>query len=149
MSHLDVNEIELTDDAVLRYSQQVRHKLVGEMIANGMPTDKGDRMVMLTALADMDRTALGNKKIGAKEKNTAATQLAAEIFTQLMGKLGDRSPFAVDAIEGEYREVPMLQAEALGPTEMSPGETEIGVADENYDAFMRRMEQGDTPSSAV
>lgn len=139
MTETPITQGTLTDDDVLNYTQQVRRQLVGEMTANGMPTDKGDRMVMLTALADMDRTAQGNKKIGAKEKNTAAALQAAEIFSRLMDKLGDNSPFEARSII-EHAPVPQLSAPPLDSSEMAPGETAIGVSDENYDAFIKRME---------
>lgn len=133
-------DFELTDDDVLKLTQSTRYKLVNAITAEGMPVDKGDRMVLLTALADMDRTALGNKKIGAKDKNTAAVLLAAQIFERLSNQFGNRSPFEAPNSDVSDDAIPVLSAEALPESEIGQGETEIGISQENYDEFMSRME---------
>lgn len=131
-----------SEDETLRFVQGVRRQLVEKATANGIPDDQKERTILLTALSDMDRQALGVKKIGAKERSGAADRLAALTLAKMIqsgganGLLGGPEP-----IEGQLvRQVPTLDGVALPSLELLPGETEIGIATENYDAFMERME---------
>lgn len=138
---------DMTDEDIVSYTQRTRKRLVDHITGcgNNMPSDKGEQMVLLAALGDMDRTALGKMKIGAKERQGNADREAAMIIAKLGATYGSKSPFERkdDVIEGEVVEPPKLEDSNLPPLMVVPGETEVGLSTENYDQFMQRMEQGD------
>lgn len=135
---------EMSDEEIVTYTQGVRRKLVKHITNDGqqMPNDKGEQMVLLAALGDMDRTALGKMKIGAKERQGAADREVALIAARLQANFGPQGPLQRPVIEGEATrvETPVLDTTDLPPLELAPGETDIGLADQNYDEFMERME---------
>lgn len=129
-----------TDDDRMAFTQGIRKRLINDMTANGMPSEKGDRMVLLAALGDMDRTALANKKIGSQERQGAADRQAAFIIQKLANQnfnTPSGSPFEKPTIEGEYtRVLPELDVSGLPELTLAPGETQIGIATRNFEEFM-------------
>lgn len=140
---------EMSDEEIVSYTQRTRKKLVDHITGcgNNLPTDKGEQMVLLAALGDMDRTALGKMKIGAKERQGAADSAAAALITKLFTTYGSTSPFEKKdgVIEGEVVKTPQLDDTSLPPLQTVPGETEVGLSTENYEQFMQRMESGKQP----
>ena len=143
------NEVLESDDDRMAFTQGIRKKLINEMTGHGtnMPTDKGDRMVLLAALGDMDRTALANKKIGSQERMGAADRQAALLIQRLANtgfNTPSGSPFERPVIEGEFTEVKVeLDDSSLPQLELVPGETDIGIAQRGYDEFM--ADNGEEP----
>lgn len=139
------------DDDVLSFTQRHRKNLVDEITREGLPKDKGDRIVLLTALGDMDRTALGNKKIGSKEKTSMADRMAALAIAKIAGQFGGQSPFEAQpgtAASVAPRRGPVtLKDDGLGELTLAPGETEVGVSDIGFDEFMSMMETTRKPKS--
>lgn len=134
------------DDDHIHYTQTLRHRLIHDMTMQGekLPDDAKERALLLQAMADMDRTALANKKIGSKERTAAKDREAAELLARMVGRLGFKSPFeSHDTIDGECREVPALKAGDLPAIELVPGETDIGISTVGYDEFMSKMEGSD------
>lgn len=136
----------LTDDDILRFTQATRKKLVDSIVQDGLPTDNKDRVVLLTALADMDRTALGNKKIGAAESIAEADRIAASAIAQINRQMAVHDPFARGAssalLEGDYTYVSGPEADdrqlpILGDVEL---ESEQGLSTMNYDQFTKMMD---------
>lgn len=139
---------EMSDEQVVSFTQGVRKKLITTITAGGdrMPTDKGEQMVLLAALGDMDRTALGKMKIGAKERQGAADRDAAMAIAHLTTKFGGRNPFEQgNVIEGQATRVggPELDTAGLPTLELVDGETDQGISTQNYEEFMGKMEGGE------
>ena len=65
----NVIDTAISDDEVLDYTQVMRRKFVNEATVGGskMPTDPKEAKVLLTALSDLDRAALGKKRIKSDE----------------------------------------------------------------------------------
>ena len=125
-----------SDDDVLRFTQNKRRTLVTKITADGMPTDNKDRLVLLTALSDMDRTALTNKRIGSQEKISKSDQMVALAMAKLTKTLGNQNPFESDeitnrSIDAEYEKIPIR--------ECVEGEMTIGIEFDNYDEFMKKF----------
>lgn len=136
----------LTDDDILRFTQATRKRLVDKIVEDGLPSDNKDRMVLLTALADMDRTALGNKKIGAAESIAEADRIAASAIAQINRQMAVHDPYAsrsrAELLEGEYTHIDGPEADdrrlpELGDVEL---ETAQGLSDLNYDQFTKMMD---------
>jgi hypothetical protein len=131
-----------SDDDRMAFTQGIRKKLINEMTAHGtqIPADKGEKMVLLAALGDMDKTALANKKIGSQERMGAADRQAA-LLIQRLSTTGfntpSGSPFERPVIDGQCERVDLeLDTTSLPALELVPGETDVGIATRNFDEFM-------------
>jgi hypothetical protein len=83
----------MDDDEVLNYTQLQRRQFINHFTQNGqtMPTDPKDAKVLLTALADMDRSALGKKRIRTDEQIAQMNaQGSSESVVQPQGASGER-----------------------------------------------------------
>lgn len=146
MSTSEENEVQsvMDEDALLDHTQQVRMKLVKEMTTVQMPTDKGERMVLLAALEGIDKQALAKKKIGSDEKRGAEDRRVAVMISQMSRKLGADSPFEIPVPLPHGRTMPILEGPGLEPLVVVPGETAQGIEMETCENFMARMENGGT-----
>lgn len=126
------------EDEVLRHTQGLRLDVIRNMTEKGIPTDKESIDVILRAAADMDRAALGNKRIKTDDKNAAADRLAASAIAKMYSQLGNGDPFAVGNVgTGGKPAHPDVLVDGVKPME---GEMEIGVSSETYDQFQQRVE---------
>lgn len=128
--------IQLSDDQIIQFTQSKRKAFVDYLLFEGMPEETNQQTVLLTALADMDRTALGNKRIGSSEKQTAADALVARAISQLSMQLGTRNPFQENGEKGE----PKVETDKLPEISTVPGELDVGLSDENYQNLISRFD---------
>jgi hypothetical protein len=124
-----------SDDDLLKFSQGVRKRFINTITKTGFPEDPKEQRVLLQALSDMDKQSLGNKAIGASEKQSESDLLVARALSNLGSHFGTVNPF-----EGEGKEIPKLEDGSLPVIEIAPGETDVGLSDENYDGFMKKFE---------
>jgi hypothetical protein len=127
-----------SDDAVLAYTCGIRQQLVAAIVKGGMPAETKEQMVLLTALADMDRTALGKKKIKSDEGVSGARVAAAATLAQLfmdprLKQLGQARP-------GETGAIPVL-ADHLEMPLLVHGELDDHTTPMNYESFMLSQQQ--------
>lgn len=125
----------LTDDEILIYTQRVRQGFVNDVTRNGFPVKPREQEVFLSALADMDRVAMGNKRIGANEKQSHADSLVAAALVSLGNQFNNGNPFkgpGASAVEVEVDKIPLV--------ETLPGETDIGLSDETHKSFIAKIE---------
>lgn len=133
-----ITDEQLSDDHILRYTQRKRRAFVDKLTEEGFPTDTKDCSVMLTALADMDRAALGNKRIGANERLAAADALVAHAITELSNQFGGQNPFeGGETFQGEGKRV---EQDKLPTIDTVPGETDVGITNENFESLVSRFE---------
>ena len=130
------------DDQLLDFTQRERLKLA-KLMAEANSTEKGDRMVFLAALGDIDKQALAKKKIGSDEKKGAEDRRVAMAIAELSNRYGSNSPFQPATPAGP-RELPKLEGPELEPLTMVPGVVAQGIEVETHDAFVKRMEEGGT-----
>ena len=128
----------ITDDDVLRFTQSQRKRFLDELIKDGLPKDTDGQRLFLDTLNDMDRTALGKKRVGAAEKLAASDQLVADAVLAISRKFEGRDPHRVDGpgtiIEHEIREDRLL------PRDVVDGDTHIGIESNNFDDFVKKFE---------
>lgn len=137
-----IDHTEMTDDEVLNYTQSIRKNFVNSQLQEGQfPNDTKEQVVLLSALADMDRTAINKKRIGVNEKQAGADALAAEALARLSRDFGSNNPFmrGSDDIPGEVV-TPVPDTNHLPPAKAVPGEKDVGINDDTYDNFMGRMD---------
>lgn len=128
----------MTDDGVLEYTQRLRKQLVTDMTKKGMPDDPKDRSTMLMALSDMDRAALGNKRITKDEQIASEDRAAQAAIARVYSTLGNKNPFEVQPEKDITPVVPELPENIAPDAEFVEGEEEIGVREESYQEFAER-----------
>lgn len=131
-------EVVLTDEDILRLTQGTRKRLLDDIIKNGIPTDKDERELLLSTLNDMDRTALGNKRIGAAEKMAGADRLVSEAIIRITSQFGTANPFQGQT---EAITIPSADVKQLPAANPVPGETGVGLELTNFDEFIDKFEK--------
>lgn len=124
------------DDEILALTQRHRQALLNHLLASGFPDDAKTQTVLLTALADMDRTALGNKRIQSGERMLHADALVNRAIATIVQQYGKGVPFQ-SAQPGVIPEIEMHQLPDVNPV---PGETDIGLSEENYESLVKRFD---------
>jgi hypothetical protein len=132
------NASDLDLDNVLNYTHNKRLDLVealAPIIRNEDPKVIGH---YLKALGDMDKAAMGKRRLGieeaAQESNEAEARASADLLRAMK-----RDMFALPLGEAPRREAPTLGAEVPRP-DLVPGETNIGVETMTYDGFKKQMQ---------
>lgn len=128
----------LNDDQVLDYTQRLRRKYVDTVTDGGvrMPSDSKDAKVLLTALSDMDKTAMGKKRLRSdEEQSKQSAQAIAELAALVAQSIGSSgNPTSATA-----RPAPKLDDSGMEPLKTVDGETQIGVSGETYESFEKRQ----------
>lgn len=137
-----MNEV-LTDEDVLRFTQGTRRKFVDFLLQDGFPVDPKSQYVLLTSLADMDRTALGSMRVGAQKKMAESDQMVADALVSLRAHLRGSDPMKTLTPSGA---IPSVQISRLPAPVLVPGESEIGLAHTNYDEFIDKIESNIQPN---
>lgn len=134
----------LTDDNILRFTQKQRKALEAELLKNGWPKDSDTQEQLMTLWNDMDRQALGNKRIGAAEKLADSDKYVASVIADVVRKFGSNIPYENGVtqvgqgllieqyIDGEQSKLPKV--------EPVPGEMGIGTANMNFNDFVKDFE---------
>ena len=133
---------DLTEEEIFKYTQGLRKNLVDTIVQDSMPKDKDSQQVLLSALADMDRTALGNKRIGSTEKIAASDRLVADAVRRITVTYGTEDPFKGKmgtGVNGNV-EAPTPDKNMLPEANAVPGETDIGVSEIKYDEFVAQFD---------
>lgn len=133
----------MTDDEVLDFTQLQRRKFIRAFTNNGeqLPTDAKDAKVFLSALSDMDRTAIGKKRIQSDER---IAEMNAQVVDGIAAEVRRTmaSYYApADSDPSQSKTAPTLEGVSLPPLEVAEGETAIGVESESYSAFEKRYEE--------
>lgn len=129
---------ELNEDEDLRFTRATRKELIRAILKDGQPTETKDRMVLLSALNDMDRSTISLKKIKSDEgmgnKQQAAASILAAILTDPRLRQLDQNPVSSDT----PRQIPTFD-EACVEIDVNPGELEDKHKGEDYASFTARM----------
>ena len=128
---------EIDDDEILAFTQRTRRNLVDRLTEDGknIPTDKDGAGVLLAALGDMDKVAMGKKRLRVDQNIGDATKQAAAVIAAVFEQTaGKANPFKGTQTSDEIR-VPK-HPEVLTDIELVPGELDQGSHDLNYNDFM-------------
>lgn len=130
----------MTDDDILRFTQGQRKKLEAHLLEKGWPQDAEGQTQLMNLWNDMDRQALGNKRIGVEQKQSEADRMIATVIADVAKKFGSTVPFA----QGEGGLVidhqPPEGAEKLPRISTVPGEMDIGLESQNFNDFVKKFE---------
>lgn len=125
---------ELTEDVILRITQETRRGMLTKMIQDGIPTDSKSSYRLMKLMEDMDATALNTKKIESDDKNADADRKAALTLAAIGQQLQGGNPFAVNggkapSIDSVAKEIPNHN--------VSEDEKVIGISTMTYDEFTK------------
>lgn len=133
----------LTDDNILRFTQKQRKTLEAHLLEKGWPNDQDSQEVLMKLWNDMDRQALGNKRIGAAEKLADSDKYVASVIADVVRKFGSNIPYENGNIVGtnllieQYVEGEQSKLPRVDPV---PGEMGIGTANMNFNDFVKDFE---------
>lgn len=129
----------LTDDEMLQYTQRIRRGFVDHTLENGFPSDPKEQAILLSAISDMDRTAIQNKRIGTDANQAEADRMAAMMIAKMSNQFNGADPFARGDGSAPVREFPTIDETLLPEVTLVPGETEVGISELTYDELAARM----------
>lgn len=131
----DVNDL----NSVLQYTDDIRRGLVNKMVAGGeYPDDPKSQKVLLAALADMDKSALGVARLKQEDRNADKDRAIASALLSTVQSFGNANPFRADAAKpGGGIATDQLPIPKFEP---NPGETDVGIKDEDYQSFADKWE---------
>lgn len=119
----------------LSFVREKRKELIRDMTAEGLPKDKGDRMVLLTALSDMDRAALTKLRIKSDDKKNEQNAQAASIIAKLLTSVSPAN-IAQDIPDNAVARPPTYEGSVEGSAFID-GQTAIGTHNTTYEEFVK------------
>jgi len=135
-----MSEFTLTDDEIIRLTQGQRKKLLDHYTSNGIPATAEDQEALMRLLADMDRTALGNKRIKTDEKLAGTNELVAQAITDVIKHFGSKNPFENNNSGVIIDAFPEPDTKLLPSANPVPGEMNIGVESHDFNEFVKQFE---------
>lgn len=134
-------DVQLNYEETLQYSQRMRRKVVSHLTQEGqhIPGDIKEVNTVLKALADMDKTAIDERKNNIEQGNADSARLVAEATREFILQQKNRNPFEADEQTVMEGQPPQVSPEMLGEHALVPGEAELGVIQERSEDFMKRM----------
>ena len=124
---------QISDEQRLEYTQAKRKMVIEDLMKEGKaPQDKGEKMVLLTALSDMDKVSLTKLKIKADEKQADTTSQASAILSRFLTMV---VPNKVRHFDPDIK-TPVL-GEEIPAIELVDGETAVGTQNVNYETFQK------------
>lgn len=133
---------EINDDkdlnGVLAYTDDLRRGLVNQMVTGGKyPEDPKSQKVLLAALADMDKSALGKARLKQDDRNADKDRAIASALLSTVQGFGNTNPFMQATGAARGIDPAALPIPVHTP---NPGETDVGIKDEDYQAFNEKWE---------
>ena len=116
----------------------MRRKVIDKFTNDGktMPSDKGEAMIVLSALNDIDKPVLIKLRIKSDDKNAKVNAHGTAVVAHLLSKMVPRdlqSEIDVDRI------IPQLGSD-IGNPDLVDGETVTGTQSEEYNDFLKKLE---------
>ncbi len=131
-----MSETLLPEDQEISFAQDMRKRLVNDMIKDGkFPEDPKEKTILLHALADMDRSSLGRKRITGDKAGVAAQAASVALIAEM---LRDPRAARVGQADGIRTQAPRLP-DTIQPERVLPGELTSTPSSETYTSFTQRM----------
>lgn len=130
-------ELDQNDDD-LDYVRGIRKRVISAMVDKGIPNDPDELRALQTFLSDMDRTALGRKRVSVEKQSVNVQAQAAAVIAQLYSR-SDLKKVGTDGVRTQSVELP----DNLLEFKVVPGETDIVAPLEDYESFMKRTSQSE------
>jgi putative cell wall-binding protein len=136
---IEEEETDYDYEQTLKFTQNIRRKIVNKQMEKGVPSDLDTVNVLLKALKDMDSTAINDRRNTIDEGNADTARRVADDMAEFVKNHGN--PFMRNA-EGDPILVssPTLNPSRLPQIEHAQDEAHIGTVTETEEEFNRRME---------
>lgn len=135
-----MTEFVLSDDEILRLTQGQRKKLLDHYTKDGIPNSLEEQQALMSVLADMDRTALGNKRIKTDEKLSGTNELVAHAIADVIKHFGGRNPFENAESGIVIDQLPTPDTKLLPQVSPVPGEMNVGLESNDFNTFIKKFE---------
>lgn len=132
------SSIDIEDKQRLEMTLNIRSRIIEEMTKKGIPSDKEDRAFLMQAVDGMDRTVLGRARIKAEDKANQSQQATAGLIASLLSKVSAHASANIENTSNK-KITPTLPSEIV-VTNPVPGESQIGISEENYNTFIEKFE---------
>lgn len=127
---------DLTDDLVIKLTQETRRSMLVNTIAEGIPQGK-DMYRVMKLMEDMDATAFNSKKLESDDANADADRKAAIMISSMNKQIGGINPFE-SSVDSPRQEKDITPDESDIPViDPKLEENAIGVSTLTYDEFIR------------
>ncbi len=130
----------MSDDDIIRLTQGQRKKLLDHYTEKGIPNSIEEQEALMKLLADMDRTALGNKRVKTDEKLAGTNELVAQAITDVIKHFGGKDPFANNTTGVIIDALPEPDVKLLPVANPVPGEMSIGIETHDFNDFVKKFE---------
>ena len=120
------------EQRLINKSLQVREQLVDKLLEKGIPADTEDRELLLKALDSSDKTILGKARLKLDEQANKNQAQMQDLVAAVLLKANNKPK--LPAVN------PELPA-TIERTNKVEGDTTIGVVEDNYSDFMKRMQE--------
>jgi hypothetical protein len=126
---------ELTEDLILKITQETRRNMLVAELQQGIPSGKGIYRA-LKLLEDMDATALNVKKIDTDDDNADADRKASVMIASMNRQLDGINPFQANSDNQRPEKDITPDASEIPFIEPKHEENAIGVSSLTYDEFV-------------
>lgn len=137
-SNVEVLDAKSSEEAILDYTQSIRRKVIDKFTNEGktMPSDKGEAMIVLSALNDMDKPVLIKMRIKSDDKNAKVNAQGTAVVAHMLSKMVPRN---LQSEIDENRITPQLSSD-IGNPDLVDGELVTGTQSEEYCDFIKKLE---------
>ncbi len=135
-----MSDFTMSDDNIIRLTQGQRKKLLDHYTEKGIPNSIEEQEALMKLLADMDRTALGNKRVKTDEKLAGTNELVAQAITDVIKHFGGKDPFANNTTGVIIDALPEPDVKLLPVANPVPGEMSIGIETHDFNDFVKKFE---------
>ena len=136
-----IEEAQLLDvDKMMTTTQMLRLRIINNLTqtSTGMPMDTKQEATLLKAIDGLDKAVATKRRLGIEEQAAKTgeedARNTAAILRELKGQM-----FAAANVVDPSRAAPSLGNDIPDPI-LKPGETDIGTANLNYEAFTKGVE---------
>ena len=124
----------INDARMLDLTMRKREDIINTLTAKGIPEDRADKALLISALDGVDRTILSRARIKADTKiadsQAQATSLVANILSNISGK-------NLKSLDNN-RDIPILTIDVSSQS-FAEGEMDTGTQNNDFDTFMKKF----------
>lgn len=139
MSNINDDLTALNDARMLDLTMRTRENIISKLTANGgIPEDRADKALLISALDGVDRTVLSRARIKADSKIADSNSQTTSLIANILSNINSKNLKSLD----DNREIPLLLIE-VDKTLFVDGEMDTGTQSNDYESFMNKYPNSD------
>lgn len=135
---MSTNELEdpnsLNDARLLDFTMRKREEIVNKLTEKGLPDEKSDKVMLISALDGIDRTILTRSRIKADTKIADSQAQATSLIANILNNVSSKNIKQLDS----NREIPVLTIDHADIVFIE-GEKDTGTQNCDFDTFMTKF----------